>query len=116
MTSIKIMCYIEPINLFNVDNNKDNHMYINNYQLEFTNELNVNNNVLNNLHNNELNNLYNNELNNELYNEVNNELIHEITNEENNTFLHVFIVALSLFLFYIAILTNADKIFIAIGI
>lgn len=108
MTSIKIMCYIEPINLFNVDNNKDNHMYINNYQLEFTNELNVHNNVLNNLHNNEVN--------NELYNEVNNELIHEITNEENNTFLHVFIVALSLFLFYIAILTNADKIFIVIGI
>lgn len=33
------MCYIKPLDKFNVDNNKDNNIYINIHELELDNEI-----------------------------------------------------------------------------
>ena len=33
------MCYIKPLDKFNVDNNKDNNIYINIHELEVNNEI-----------------------------------------------------------------------------
>mgnify|MGYP001383216029 CR=1 FL=1 len=75
------MCYIKPLDKFNVDNNKDNNIYINIHELE-----------------------------------LDNEIIPELITNEDDSFLHIFKVSISLIIYFYLVFSNVDFIFTYLGL
>lgn len=75
------MCYIKPLGNFNVDNNKDNNIYISIHELE-----------------------------------LDHEIIPELINNEDDSFLHVFKVTISLIIYFYLVFSNVDFIFASLGL
>lgn len=75
------MCYIKPLDKFNVDNDKNNNIYINIHELE-----------------------------------LDHEIIPELINNEDDSFLHVFKVTISLIIYFYLIFNNIDFIFTYLGL